>query len=434
MKLGHFIVWILFPAVVLSQHSISGTFSPPEDYTFAFLYKSTPDGANYIDRAQTDREGNFKIELDSLSEPGIYKIVYAIPPEENNFDIIYNGKEDVVFTFSLDDGIAFTKSKENILWANYVESIQTVNSTISNFYESESKNKKEFGSVFKTLNDTQKAYESDSKDMIAQRFVKANQPYIPTNFEDANTYSKNLKANFLKHIDFADKVLQSSDFLVDRVNSYVFDIIANPTNENYQTLIDELDAVIGEQDNHFKSILYTNIWQRFVKDNNTEMALYITNKYLLSLAEGDNNQPLLVALSAYKNTAIGAKAVNFDIPIHSTNLHAINTSSQYLLVFWSSSCSHCLKELPQVKTLIENNNDIQVIAIGIEDDEVQWQQEVAKYPSFVHKVELNKWDSDLVKAYNIKSTPSYFLLNSNKFITDKPYDFEALKRLLEEQN
>lgn len=432
MKLGHFIVWILFPAVVLSQHSISGTFSPPEDYTFAFLYKSTPDGANYIDRAQTDREGNFKIELDSLSEPGIYKIVYAIPPEENNFDIIYNGKEDVVFTFSLDDGIAFTKSKENILWANYVESIQTVNSTISNFYESESKNKKEFGSVFKTLNDTQKAYESDSKDMIAQRFVKANQPYIPTNFEDANTYFKNLKANFLKHIDFADIVLQSSDFLVDRVNSYVFDIIANPTNENYQTLIDELDAVIGEQDNHFKSILYTNIWQRFVKDNNTEMALYITNKYLLSLAEGDNNQPLLVALSAYKNTAIGAKAVNFDIPIHSTNLHAINTSSQYLLIFWSSSCSHCLKELPQVKTLLENNNDIQVIAIGIEDDEVQWQQEVAKYPSFVHKVELNKWDSDLVKAYNIKSTPSYFLLNSNKFITDKPYDFEALKRLLEE--
>lgn len=63
------------------------------------------------------------------------------------------------------------------------------------------------------------------------------------------------------------------------------------------------------------------------------MALYITNKYLLSLAEGDNNQPLLVALSAYKNTAIGAKAVNFDIPIHSTNLHAINTSSQYLLIF-----------------------------------------------------------------------------------------------------
>lgn len=88
--------------------------------------------------------------------------------------------------------------------------------------------------------------------------------------------------------------------------------------------------------------------------------------------------------------------------------------------------------MPQVKTLIENNNDIQVIAIGIEDDEVQWQQEVAKYPSFMHKVELNKWDSDLVKAYNIKSTPSYFLLNSNKFITDKPYDFEALKRLLEE--
>lgn len=432
MKLGHLIVWILFPTVVLSQHSISGTFSPPEDYTFAFLYKSTPDGANYIDRAQTDREGNFKIELDSLSEPGIYKIVYAIPPEENNFDIIYNGKEDVIFTFSLADGIGFTKSKENILWANYVESIQTVNSTISNFYESQSKNKKEFGNVFKTLSDTQKAFESDSKGMIAERFVKANKPYIPSNFEDANTYASNLKASFLKHIDFTDKVLQSSDFLVDRVNSYVFDIIANPTNTNYQTLIDELDVAIGAQDNHFKSILYTNIWQRFVTDNNTEMALYITNKYLLSLAEGDNNEILLEALNAFRNTAIGARAVNFEIPLHTTNLYAINTSKQYLLIFWSSSCSHCLKELPQVKSLLENNNDIQVIAIGIEDDGAPWHQEIAKYPNFIHKVELNKWDSDLVKAYNIKSTPSYFLLDSNKIILDKPYDFEALKELVEE--
>lgn len=432
MKLKHLIVCILFPMAAFSQYSISGTFSPPEDYTFAFLYQSTPDGANYIDRAQTDREGNFKIELDSLAKPGIYKIVYAIPPEENNFDIIYNGKEDIVFTFSLNDGIAFTKSKENILWANYVESIQTVNNTISNFYQSQSKNKKEFGNIFKTLSDTQNAFESDSKEMIAERFVKANKPYIPANFEDANTYAKNLKANFLKHIDFTDKVLQSSDFLVDRVNSFVFDIIANPTNQDYKTLIDELDAVIGAQDNHFKSILYTNIWQRFVVDSNTEMALYITNNYLLNLAELDNNQALLIALNAYKNTAIGSKAVNFEIPLHQTNLHAVNNARQYLLIFWSSSCSHCLKELPLVKTLLENKTEIQVIAIGIEDDEVQWQQEAAKYPNFIHKVELNKWQSDLVKAYNIQSTPTYFLLDANKIITEKPYDFEALQNLIKD--
>lgn len=430
MKILIFLYCCLLPLVGVSQHSISGTFSPPEDYTFAFIYKSTPDGANYIDRAQTDREGNFSIALDSLATPGIYKIVYATPPEENNFDIIYNGKEDVSFSFSLDGGIKFSTSKENMLWAEYVENIQAINNTISNFYASESKNKKEFKSVFKNLTDTQKAFEEQAKGMIAERFVLANKPYIPTQFEDAQTYAQNLKNNFLKHIDFTDVILQSSDFLVDRINTFVFDMIANPSNATYQSLIDELDATIGHQDHHFKSILYTNIWQRFVTDNNTEMALYITDKYLLDLAQTDKNQALLNALMAFKNTAIGAKAVNFEIPLQNTNLHALNSSNQYLLIFWSSSCSHCLKELPQVKALLEGNTNIQVVAVGLEDDELQWQQETIKYPDFIHVINLGKWNSDLVKAYNIQSTPTYFLLDANKVIIEKPNDFEALKTLV----
>lgn len=430
MKLAHLIVWILFPILAVSQHSLSGTFSPPENYTYAFLYKSTPDGANYIDRAQTDREGNFSIALDSLATPGIYKIVYATPPEENNFDIIYNGKEDVSFSFSLDGGIKFSASKENMLWSEYIENIQAISNTISNFYASESKNKKEFNSLFKNLADTQMVFEERAKGMIAERFVLANKPYIPTQFEDAQTYAQNLKNNFLKHIDFTDVILQSSDFLVDRVNTFVFDMVANPSNATYQSLIDELDATIGNQDPHFKSILYTNIWQQFVTDNKTEMALYITNKYLLDLAQTDKNQALLNALMSFKNTAVGAKAVNFEIPLQNTNLHALNSSNQYLLIFWSSSCSHCLKELPQVKALLEGNTNIQVVAVGLEDDEPQWQQEAKKYPDFTHVIELNKWNSDLVKTYNIQSTPTYFLLDADKIIIEKPYDFEALRTLV----
>ena len=95
----------LIPSFLIAQHSISGVFSPVEEYSYAFLYQATPTGSDYINRAQLAEDGSFSISFDAASTPGIYKIVYALPPEDNNFDFIYNGKESVLFTFSLENGL-----------------------------------------------------------------------------------------------------------------------------------------------------------------------------------------------------------------------------------------------------------------------------------------------------------------------------------------
>ena len=38
-----------------------------------------------------------------------------------------------------------------------------------------------------------------------------------------------------------------------------------------------------------------------------------------------------------------------------------------------------------------------------------------------------KWDNQIGNNYNVKSTPSYFILDKDKVIIKKPYDFEAFK-------
>jgi len=429
MKHFQLLIFFLFTTFGFAQFTISGTFSPAEDFTYAFLYKSSPDGASYVDRAQTDAEGNFSITLDSSAMPGMYKIVYAIPPEDHNFDIIVNTKEDIHFNFSFDDGITFTESKENKIWANYVNAIQEVNITINNLYQSENKNKSEYQAAFKTLKETHEAFLEDAYQLLVKAFIKANEPYFPKAFEDATTYSNHLKENYLRNVDFNSELLQSSDFLTDRVNAYMFDIVDQPNANDYKQLLFEVDELIGDND-RFKSIIYTKIWQRFVTNNQIEMANYITDKYLLELAEKEQNEPLKDALLAYKNTTIGAKAINFEIPLSQTTLHDLNSAKNYLLIFWSSSCSYCLKELPIVKALLDNQPDIQVVAIGLEENLNQWESERQKYPEFIHVVQLNKWDGELVKAYDIKSTPTLFLLDANKIITEKPNDAEALKEIL----
>ena len=88
------------PAFAIAQHTIKGTFSPANEFKFALLYKVTPMTSVYIKNCEVNEEGRFTFEMDSTLTEGMYRIVYALPQEEHNFDIIYNAKENVALTFN----------------------------------------------------------------------------------------------------------------------------------------------------------------------------------------------------------------------------------------------------------------------------------------------------------------------------------------------
>ncbi len=438
MTIKKCILVLLIPFWGFAQQSVQGTFSPSDDFTYAFLYKATPDGADYIDRGQLDSAGHFEIKLDASLQPGIYKIVYAIPPEENNFDFIFNGKETISFNFSYDNGVEFTASEENKLWTSYLKSMEMVNRTISNYYTKNNTDKAGFKAIFKTLSDTQKGYEDLAKDKLVYTFITSNRPYIPSEFEDLSTYSSNLKANYLKHIDFDNMLLQSSSFLVDRVTSYVFATVQTPDNTSYKRLVDELSQALDTSDPKIKSSLLEMVWQRFVDLDNHELANYIAEGYLIELADQSNNKVLAQTLRSYINTSIGAKAPNFEIPLQAnfgngiTSLHDLEVSEHYLLIFWSSVCGHCLEELPKVRALVANNPKLKVIAFGLENDTYNWQEEIKKYPDFIHVLGLNKWDNPTVQTYGIAATPTYFVLDNTKIIVAKPYEYKDVEAAIKD--
>jgi hypothetical protein len=406
-------------------------FSPVNEFTYAFLYHATPNGTNYLDRSKVKDDGSFSIGLDSTATPGIYKIVYGLPLEANNFDFIYNGKEDVALTFDLDKGLEFTESNENKLWSSYTKSMELVNQAISNFYAKKSKDQNAFNDIFKTLKETQEAYENASKETLALTFIQANRPYIPSAYEDISTYSKNLKRTYLQQVDFENPLLQSSDFLTDRVLAYVFGMSSH-NNESYKADIDRLVNLMVKANITVKVSLLHIIWQRFADDNNETMANFVTDFYLLDWAKEIDYTQLAEILIAYKNNSIGNKAQDFKIPNpktgKTTSLHSLNDADRYLIIFWSSSCNHCLEELPKVKSIIPENT--KVIAIGIEDEAENWQKEIKNYPNFIHVLGLEKWNNSIVNAFNINATPSYILLDKDKKIIAKPFEFEALNEAL----
>ncbi|MGJ8591686.1 MAG: TlpA family protein disulfide reductase [Aquaticitalea sp.] len=429
------------PMFLFSQHSVQGTFSPAGDFTYALLYKASPTTISYLNRAKVDENGNFSIELDSTATAGMYKIVYGIPEDTNNFDFIYDGKEDIVLNFSLTDGLEFKESAENKLWSSYTKSMELVNMTIGNFYAQESTDKKAFKDIFKTLKDTQAAFEDAAKGTMALTFIKANRPYIPTDFEDVTTYSNNLKTTFLKNVDFNNPLLQSSDFLSDRVMAYVFGMSAGNDNEVYKQHIDTVVNSIGVNNAVINASLLEHIWKNMVDIENVEVANYISDTYLFKLAKETDNKELYKTLMTYKNGGTGSTAMDFPItyeadgkPVN-TSLHQLSGVEHYLLVFWSSTCGHCLDELPQVKSYLDAHpKNLKVIAFGLEDGKENWQKTISEFPNFIHVLGLEHWDNPVALAYGINSTPTYFILDKDKKIISKPTDLEALQTSLEEIN
>ena len=309
-----------------------------------------------------------------------------------------------------------------------------VNQTISNYYTKQSTDKAAFKAIFKTLKETQSAYEESAEGKMVLNFIKANKPYIPSDYEDISTYSKNLKSHFFNYVDFSSELLQSSTFLTDRVSGYVFNMIENPSNEDYKSLVDDVVKAISDNDLEIKTSLLEMLWQNFSTQENNDMANYITDNYLLDLANKTNNKALAETITSFKNTSIGTKAPNFEISADSNNisLHDLKGSDYYLLIFWSSGCGHCLNELPKVKALLANKAQIKVVAFGLEDSKSKWSSVIKDYPDFIHTIGLEKWDNPIVTTYGISATPTYFLLDSNKIIKAKPYDYEELEVVLKD--
>ncbi len=433
-------LFTLLPSVLLAQYSIKGTFTPADEYKWIILYKVTPTTSVYIDNSEIADDGHFEIALDSSATKGVYRIVYAVPQEEFNFDLIYDAKEDVELSFRQEKGVDFNNSLENKLLTSYTRSMMMVNETINSFYSKNSKDEKAFTRIFNTLKEAQKSFEEASQGTIAHYFIKANSPYIPENYEDVRTYSKNLRNNFLKHVDFNEPILQSSEFLIERMLGYVFGMTSNPDDiDVFKANVDDIANAIKTTEPSYQKTLLEILWNQFVEIENETMANYVAANYLIPISKELNDIELTNKLIVYRNTSINAYAPEFSFTIHkdgdeeTKKLSELDIARRYVIVFWSSSCSHCLKELPELKKQVQaKENATKVIAIGLEDEPFNWNNEISYYPDFIHVYGKGKWDNTIGDDYGVTATPTYFVLNKDKQIVAKPYDFKELKAYLDE--
>ena len=152
----------------------------------------------------------------------------------------------------------------------------------------------------------------------------------------------------------------------------------------------------------------------------------LKNKYL---SDAQNlkctiNDRLSGTIKANKNTAIGA--VFADIPLNNAmntmakNLYGIKADKK-IIVFWSSTCSHCERQLPEFIPFYQKlkEKNIQIVGLSMDSDKDSYFEKAKNYP-WISASELRGWHSQYTDLYNVKATPTYYILDKNNKIEAHP--------------
>ncbi|MFI2741902.1 redoxin domain-containing protein [Zhouia sp. PK063] len=433
-----FLCCILLSSFIMkAQHTIKGTLSPADTFKWIIAYRIQGSTEDYIADSKVDN-GKVTLNIPKNTKPGVLKLVYAVPENQNSIDVIYDGKEDIEFNFNAKSGISFISSKENIIYNSYMKEIGYAQHQLVEFFKKNSTDKITYTKLIGNLKTIQQQYEKKGQGFLVESFIKANKPYIPTMYLTPEEYVGCVKDHYFDNVDFSNEVLQNSSLLLDKSAEYVFTSTAltnfsvEDAQQELQTNVDTLAAKIKNINKNYQVYILDNIWEALVANHLTNAANYVTDKYLGSLAKSTNKE-VYNKVELFKRTGVGNKApqITWQENGKTMTLDDLPKADNYVLAFWSSTCSHCAKEMPVLQDFLKGKN-IPVVAVGLEDNDMKehWEKEQKKYPDFHHALALGKWDSEYANLYGINQTPTFFVLDADKKIAYKPESLEDLEDYL----
>jgi len=449
-------IFILISTISHAQHTIKGAMSPKLKTDWLILYRlegtkqvfvnnTTIKTDSIVISGKKQAVSSFGIQLPASAKPGTYRATYSL--EGAGFvDFFYN-KEDVSFIFNPEypqQSIAFSSSLENKLYGNYMVAISKVQQKLDSIQVEVLKDptldvKENYKNMLKKVDSVQATYEAAAQGKYISPFIKASARTNPKEmFTSINAYIDNIKITYFDGLDFANEALVNSTFLTNRILDYIFYInFSEDENEQQKLYKLSIETILAKINSvSYKRDIIQFLIEQFEESKNLAIIDYLFekhyNKLPLALQDGKFKEEKLALFA----TAIGRIAPDFSWQENGRNLKlsTLNDAETYVLVFWSTSCSHCLREIPELYTYMKTRANAKVIAFALENDAFVWETYTTKNLNGWHNVlGLNKWENKTARTYQVYSTPTYLILDKDKKIIAKPNAIHDAKEFLEKR-
>ena len=445
---------IFTTSLVNAQYTVKGTMTPPDKGDWVILYKIEGAKQNFVANTTIKLDtviisgekqilGKFSFELPGTAAPGAYRATYR-NTGAGFVDFFFN-KENVEFVFnpkfSDQSAVVFTSSRENKLYSEYLQAYNAVQKKIdsyqASYIETEDKStKKAYKKEVKELEDVQKTYENKSEGMLVNSFIKASHRYNSYNPQDnLKDYLSATSENFFEYVDFKNEDLFNSSFLIDKISDYVFYLNYSEDKEVQQELIKESIKNVMKKissDKLEKAVTYYLISALTDKRNGPAVD-WMFEEYFDELPDEDQDAEFKKEKLDILLATVGRVAPDFSWEENGQEfkLSTLNDGEKYLLVFWSTGCPHCVKEIPELYKFMQSHKEVSVISFGIEHDATEWTEFVKSLPEWHNAIGTHpeyKFDNETVRKYNLLGTPSYFVLDKDKKIIAMPDHEEDVEK------
>ena len=185
----------------------------------------------------------------------------------------------------------------------------------------------------------------------------------------------------------------------------------------------------------FKKDIIEFLITQFVNSRNIDFADYLMNTYYKKLPTTIQNDEFTSNFNEKTVVSIGRTAPEIAWKENGSGkaykLSTLNDAQNYVLVFWSTGCSHCLREIPVLYTHTKNSKNTKVVAFSLENNDKDWKKYIQNYPKWHNAIGLKKWENPIARTYQIYSTPTYIVLDKNKKIIAKPQTLDEVRKIVE---
>lgn len=439
-------------SIANAQYSVKGSMHPVKKYSWVLLYKVEGARQIFVKNTQIKKEvrqkdgknitvGTFEFELPADAKTGSYRITYDL--QQNGFvDFLFN-KENVEFSFDpnqLETSTVFSESKENRLYANFINDISYAQYKIDSLQVAYLKypnqaNQNAYKKAISSLNSIQNSYTKESQGTLVHHFIKATDRYnSPEVAKSSKEYLEGVVNHFYDKIDFSSEYLYNSSFLIDRVTDYVFYMNYSKDPKEQESLHKKaVDVSISKvNDVKFKSDVIQFLISQFKLVRNANLVEYLLKNHFEKLPKEHQPEDFRKQIDEFLGIAIGRPAPDFSWIENGKEMRLSNLTDgkSYLLIFYSTECSHCLREVPKVFDFMKGKNNTKVIAFAMETSDETWRNYQKNFPGWHHVLGLGKWENKTARTYQINSTPTYFVLGSDKKIIANPDQLEDVKKVL----